>query len=116
MVTQEDFKVVEAMEKFGGSFVQALAAAFRRADTNNFIKLVGTFSDYYNQYREMAKNEPEPEPGHKALLLDLQILLQDADGFAFDDFKNDKYAMPKATLVNRLQDLINNVKEGKYDQ
>ena len=35
----EDFKIIQAMRKYGGSFVQALSQAFIHADSVNFIKL-----------------------------------------------------------------------------
>lgn len=54
-MSEADMKVVEAMEKYGGSFVQALAVCFRRADANNLAKLKATFSEYWEQYTEMAK-------------------------------------------------------------
>ena len=47
--------IVEAMDKYGGSFVKALAECFRRADRDNFIKLKNTFSEYWEQYKKMAK-------------------------------------------------------------
>ena len=50
-----DMDVIEAMEKYGGSFVVALAQAFRRADLTNFAKLKAAFPEYWKQYEEMAK-------------------------------------------------------------
>ena len=41
------------MEKYGGSFVKALAQCFFRADSNNLLKLKTAFSDYWNQYEKM---------------------------------------------------------------
>lgn len=49
-----DYKVVEAMEQYGGSFVKSLAECFRRADRNNFLKLQVTFCEYWEQYRKMT--------------------------------------------------------------
>ena len=54
MKTELDYKVVETMEKSGGSFVKALAECFRMADDNNFKKLQSTFSEYWEQYRKMS--------------------------------------------------------------
>ncbi len=54
MHDEEDFKVVEAMEKYGGGFVKSLAQCFFHADMNNFAKLKETFSEYWEQYRQMA--------------------------------------------------------------
>lgn len=115
-MNDENYKIIEAMETYGGSFVQALADAFRRADPSNFHKLKHTFSEYWEKYKEMAQGRPTQNEGHKSLMLDLQILLQEADDFAFDDFKNEKYAAPKVALANRLEDLRQNVINGKYDQ
>ena len=55
MQTEQDYKTVEAMEQFGGSFVQALSVCFRRADHINFKKLKVTFSEYWEQYERMSK-------------------------------------------------------------
>lgn len=55
MLNDHEMDVVDAMEKYGGSFVQALAVCFRRADANNLAKLKATFSEYWEQYEGMAK-------------------------------------------------------------
>ena len=49
--------MIETMEKYGGSFVKALANAMRHADANNYSKLVSSFSNYVSEYRAMAKKE-----------------------------------------------------------
>lgn len=54
-MTDEEIKVVEAMERYGGSFVKALAQCFWRADPINFEKLQATFIDYWLQYKKMAE-------------------------------------------------------------
>jgi pyruvate/2-oxoacid:ferredoxin oxidoreductase beta subunit len=54
-MNDEDLYVVEAMEVYGGSFVQALAACFRRADSNNTQRLKDAFPEYWKQYTEMAE-------------------------------------------------------------
>lgn len=54
MRSEEDYKIVETMERFGGSFVQALAVCFRRADFENYMKLRMLFDNYWEQYRSMA--------------------------------------------------------------
>lgn len=43
---EEELEIVEKMEKYGGSFVQALAQCFRCADPCNFAKLRITFANY----------------------------------------------------------------------
>lgn len=39
-----------AMEQFGGSFVQALGLALRRADSENQLRILDAFPDYIKQY------------------------------------------------------------------
>lgn len=51
----EEFRIVETMEKYGGSFVKALAECFHRADPINFKKLKNAFSEYWKEYEEMSK-------------------------------------------------------------
>lgn len=50
-----DEHVLVAMETSGGSFVQALAAAFRRADMANQQRLRLAFPDVWDKYRELAQ-------------------------------------------------------------
>ena len=57
MVPEKDIRVIEAMEKYGGSFVKALAECFRRADNNNYEKLKAVFTNYFNEYRIMSNKE-----------------------------------------------------------
>jgi hypothetical protein len=56
-MTDHDMDVVEQMEKYGGSFVQALAVCFRRADPNNLVKLKETFAEYWQQYEQMLEGK-----------------------------------------------------------
>jgi pyruvate/2-oxoacid:ferredoxin oxidoreductase beta subunit len=53
-MNEEDLKIVEAMETYGGSFVKALANAARHADHYNLGKIRQTWSEYWDTYREMA--------------------------------------------------------------
>lgn len=53
-MADQDLKVIECMERYGGSFVVALAQAARRADADNLAKIKSTWSDYWKQYTEMA--------------------------------------------------------------
>ena len=53
MVT--DFAVVQAMHKFGGSFVKALAQAFDAADAENIARLKMAFPEYWLEYSDMAE-------------------------------------------------------------
>lgn len=57
MSTEHEYKVVEAMEKYGGSFIQALAECYRRADHINFLKLQIAFPAYWKQYEEMCDKD-----------------------------------------------------------
>lgn len=54
-MTEHDLKTIEAMEKFGGSFVQKLAALARRADSHNLLKIKSTWFEYWKQYEEMGE-------------------------------------------------------------
>lgn len=54
-MTDEDLLVVEAMEKYGGSFVKALANACHHADAFNLGKIKQTFKEYWTTYSEMAR-------------------------------------------------------------
>ena len=47
--------------------------------------------------------------------MDIKILLSDVVDENYHDFKSDKYATPKMALVTRLEELIDNTKQGKYD-
>jgi len=49
------FEVLEAMDKYGGSFVKALADCYRCADPSNAKKLEQTFSEYFSEYSKTAK-------------------------------------------------------------
>jgi len=53
-MSNEDFKIVSAMEVYGGNFVKKLAVAFRAADPVNFQKLKDAFSEYWEAYTELA--------------------------------------------------------------
>lgn len=50
-----DLKIIEAMQRFGGSFVQALARAAVCADERNLHRLKVAFPDYWQEYDEMAE-------------------------------------------------------------
>lgn len=54
MDPQEE-KVIDAMSKYGGSFVKALAEAYRHADPYNRGKIRQTWSEYWETYTEMSK-------------------------------------------------------------
>jgi hypothetical protein len=54
-MNDEMFEVLEAMDKYGGSFVKALADCYRCADPSNAKKLEQTFSEYFSEYSKTAK-------------------------------------------------------------
>lgn len=58
-----DFAIVEAMSRFGGSFAKALAAAFQRADPDNFARLRAAFPELWSEYREVATIRAERKEG-----------------------------------------------------
>lgn len=51
-MTDEDILI--AMETYGGSFVRALALAFRHADVQNQARLRTAFADVWEKYRKLA--------------------------------------------------------------
>jgi hypothetical protein len=57
-----DYWTVEAMTKYGGSFVQALAGAYRVADERNREKLRATFAEEFAQYAALAGVARKAEP------------------------------------------------------
>jgi len=50
-------EVVEAMDKYGGGFVKALAQCIRRADCQNEDRLRLAFRDYWQKYRDLAEKD-----------------------------------------------------------
>jgi len=55
MSSEEKERVIVNMEKYGGSFVQALAVCFRKADMFNFAKLKIAFPEYWEKYSLIMK-------------------------------------------------------------
>lgn len=55
----QDIHIINAMSTYGGSFVKALAAAARVADSNNYAKLKNTFNDIWVRYEEFAFDNEE---------------------------------------------------------
>jgi len=51
-MTEEELKIISSMQKYGGSFVKALAECFLRADYINFNKLKNAFPEYWEQYKK----------------------------------------------------------------
>jgi hypothetical protein len=52
-----DEAVVQAMLKYGGSFMKRLAAAFEAADSENRRKIKETWANDWNKYTEFAKRK-----------------------------------------------------------
>ena len=50
MKTELDYLILDAMQKYGGSFVKQLATLGYLADSTNFEKLKSTFSNYWEEY------------------------------------------------------------------
>lgn len=50
---EQDYHTVEMMEKFGGSFVKALAELARRADQPNLRKIKIAWTEYWSEYGKM---------------------------------------------------------------
>jgi hypothetical protein len=50
METEKDYETVELMQKYGGSFVQALAVACTKADQHNFRTIKKAFPQYFAEY------------------------------------------------------------------
>lgn len=55
MLDSKDWSTVEAMDRFGGSFVQALAQAARKADGENLQRLKTAFPEYWERYQKIAE-------------------------------------------------------------
>lgn len=47
----KDMEMIANMERYGGSFVRALAECLNRADNYNYDRLKKAFPDYFDQYR-----------------------------------------------------------------
>lgn len=50
--TAEDFRTLDNMEKYGGSFVKALANLCRHADLHNAFVIRHLFNAYFQKYQE----------------------------------------------------------------
>lgn len=54
-----DYWTIEAMAKYGGSFVKSLAEAARRADRQNLAKIKMTWIEYWTEYEKMGRELKE---------------------------------------------------------
>jgi hypothetical protein len=55
MTPATDYDIVNAMDRFGGSFVRNLAACCHTADPVNFLKLKAAFPDVWAEYAELVQ-------------------------------------------------------------
>lgn len=53
-MNERDSWTVDAMEQYGGSFVEILGALARRADPDNLILIKSTWPDYWLEYQAMG--------------------------------------------------------------
>lgn len=54
-----DYWTIEAMSKYGGSFVKALAEAVRHADRQNLAKIKTTWVEYWTEYEKTGREMEE---------------------------------------------------------
>lgn len=55
------------------------------------------------------------DQGHIQLLADLKAIILNAEEFEYHDFLNKKFATPKQMLSEHLNDIIIEMRNGKYD-
>ena len=58
-MNERDLWTCDAMEKYGGSFVQQLAHLARRADPNNLQTIKSAWPEYWSEYEVMGKKLEE---------------------------------------------------------
>ena len=51
-MNENDYKIVEAMSKYGGRFVRMLAELARHADNSNLQKIKSTWQEYWLEYEK----------------------------------------------------------------
>jgi hypothetical protein len=55
-MTNEDWRIIEAMRRDGGGFVKALAECLTQADPENYRILKDAFPVYFENYRQVAEH------------------------------------------------------------
>jgi hypothetical protein len=61
-----DYWTIEAMAKYGGSFVKALAEAARRADPQNLARVKTAWPEYWAEYEKTGRElEAKHDRGEK---------------------------------------------------
>jgi hypothetical protein len=56
-----EWEILEAMEMYGGSFVQQLARLYRAADADNRQTLAASFAKYFTKYDDLAAARKEKQ-------------------------------------------------------
>ena len=51
----DDYAIVQAMARFGGSFAKALSDVAHKADPENLARLKAAFPELWTEYAEMAR-------------------------------------------------------------
>lgn len=54
-----DFATIEMMERYGGSFMRALAHACKYADESNLERIKTVWRDDWDRYKSMIPNKVE---------------------------------------------------------
>lgn len=60
MNKHDDYAVVEAMIKYGGSFAEALGRAARAADGDNYARLKKAFPEVWERYAKFVTPTSTP--------------------------------------------------------
>ena len=55
MNKQDDIEILDAMNKYGGSFARSISLAAWAADSENYAKLKATFPELWAQYAVFVK-------------------------------------------------------------
>lgn len=58
-MTHDDYETVQAMRRYGGRFVRALAVAAEKADPQNLFIIKTAWPHYWAKYAAMAEHENE---------------------------------------------------------
>ena len=53
-MTTQDFRIIEAMSKYGGSFAKSIANAAKLADDNNYNTLKQAFPELWERYESFV--------------------------------------------------------------
>jgi hypothetical protein len=53
--SKESYDVYDAMELYGGGFVKHLGALWRRADRENWLRLMTVFQQYWEEYEQVVE-------------------------------------------------------------